>query len=137
MILIATFDRMKHHTISAFVIVGALLLAGPVLAAEKQVDFALHVQPILAAKCIKCHGSGKASGGIAFNTRDRALAAAESGQPAIVPSRPQESELLKRVSSPDDSVRMPPEGKPLSAAEIEVLRSWIAEGAQWSKHWSF
>ncbi len=137
MILIATFDRMKHHTISAFVIVGALLLAGPVLAAEKQVDFALHVQPILAAKCIKCHGSGKASGGIAFNTRDRALAAAESGSPAIVPGEPKESELLKRVSSTDDSVRMPPEGKPLSAAEIDVLRSWIAEGAEWSKHWSF
>ena len=67
---------MKHHTISAFVIVGAWLLAGSVFAAERPVDFALHVQPILAAKCIKCHGTSKASGGIAFNTRDRALAAA-------------------------------------------------------------
>ncbi|MGI8982567.1 MAG: DUF1553 domain-containing protein [Pirellulaceae bacterium] len=128
---------MKHHSISTFVIACALLLAGPVLAADKQVDFALHVQPILAAKCIKCHGSGKASGGIAFNTRDRALAAAESGAPAIVPGKPKESELLQRVSSIDDSVRMPPEGKSLSAAEIDVLRRWIAEGAEWSKHWSF
>ena len=66
-----------------------------------------------------------------------ALAAAESGEPAIVPGKPKESELLKRVSSTDDSVRMPPEGKPLSAAEIEVLSNWIAGGAEWSKHWSF
>src|SRR5687768_3200824 len=130
MILIAASDRMKHHSISTLVIVCVLLLASTVLAADKEVDFALHVQPILAAKCIKCHGSGKASGGIAFNTRDRALAAAESGEPAIVPGKPMESELLKRVSSTDDSVRMPPEGKPLSAAEIDVLGRWIAEGAE-------
>lgn len=128
---------MKHHSIAALLTACALLLAGPVLAADKRVDFALHVQPILAAKCGKCHGSGKASGGIAFNTRERALVAAESGAPAIVPGKPMESELLKRVSSTDDSVRMPPEGKPLSAAEVEVLRIWIAEGAEWTKHWSF
>ena len=127
---------MKHPTFSVSALVGALLLACSVPAADKQVDFALQVQPILAAKCGKCHGSGKASGGIAFNTRDRALAAAESGEVAIVPGKPKESELLKRVSSTDDTVRMPPEGKPLSAAEIDVLRRWIAEGAEWSKHWS-
>ena len=133
----ATSARMKLPIISPLAVATALLLAGSVVAAEKKVDFALHVQPILAAKCIKCHGSGKASGGIAFNTRERALAAAESGEPAIVPGKPKESELLKRVSSSDESVRMPPEGKSLSAAEIEVLRSWIAGGAEWSKHWSF
>ena len=129
-------DRMNNSILSTFAVATAWL-AGSAIAAEKQVDFALHVQPILAAKCLKCHGPGKASGGIAFNTCDRALAAAESGEPAIVPGKPKESELMKRVSSTDDSVRMPPEGKPLTAAEIEVLRSWIAGGAEWSKHWSF
>lgn len=108
-----------------------------VSAAEKKVDFSLQVQPLLAAKCMKCHGPGKATAGLAFDTHDRAFAATESGEPAIVPGKPDDSELLKRITSPDESTRMPPEGKPLTAAESEILRKWIAQGAEWTKHWSY
>ncbi len=128
---------MKHFVFSWLALLSTLLSADSMFAAEKPVDFALQVQPLLAARCAKCHGRGKASGGIAFDTSERALAAAESGEHAIVPGKPADSELLKRVTSKDESVRMPPEGKPLSAAEVELLRAWIAEGAQWTKPWSF
>jgi hypothetical protein len=114
-----------------------LFVAGGMSAAERKVDFALEVQPLLAARCAKCHGRGKASGGIAFDTRERAIVAAESGEHAIVAGKPDESELLKRVASKDESVRMPPEGKPLTGAEIELLRGWISQGAEWTKPWSF
>lgn len=72
----------------------------------------------------------------------------ESGVKAIVPGHSGDSELLKRVSSSDDSVRMPPEGEPLTADEIARLKRWIDAGAVWpeslagvdpatSQHWAF
>jgi hypothetical protein len=121
------------------VLLAALLLlpACGAFAAEKPIDFARQVQPILAARCLKCHGPGDAKGGIAFNQRELALAEADSGEPAIIPGDAAASELIARVSAEDESVRMPPEGKPLTAAEIEILRKWIDQGAEWSKHWAY
>ncbi|MFN0020513.1 MAG: DUF1553 domain-containing protein [Pirellulaceae bacterium] len=131
---------MWHRTFSLIAILGLIQGVAETFAAEKperKVDFALQVQPLLAARCAKCHGRGKASGGIAFDTPEHAFAAAESGEYAIVAGKPEKSELLKRVASHEESARMPPEGKPLSAAEIELLRNWIAQGAEWTKPWSF
>lgn len=104
---------------------------------EKPLDFARHVQPILAAKCMKCHGPGEGKSGLAFDTRDRALAIAESGAAAIIPGKPDESEVIHRISTNDESTRMPPEGKPLTESEVNILKRWIAEGANWSKHWAY
>jgi hypothetical protein len=106
-------------------------------AAEKPVDFSRSVQPILAAKCMKCHGPGKNSGGLAFDSPEHALAVAESGERAIVAGESAKSELIRRITSDDESTRMPPEGKPLTAAEVETIRKWIDQGAVWSKHWAF
>lgn len=114
-----------------------LLAVSAGTAAEKPIDFALRVQPILASKCMKCHGPSKSSGGIAFDSREHAFAAGESGETAIVPGRSGDSELIKRVTADDESIRMPPEGKPLSAEEAELIRKWIDQGAEWSKHWAY
>ena len=54
-----------------------------------------------------------------------------------MPGSPEASEVLRRVSATDESERMPPEGKPLTAGEIERVRRWIADGAPWQEHWSF
>jgi mono/diheme cytochrome c family protein len=123
--------------IRRFLVFVPLLFASLASAAEKPVDFARHVQPILAAKCVKCHGPGEASGGIAFDKQEHALAEADSGEKAIVPGKAAESELIKRVTSDDESVRMPPEGKPLTPAEIAIITKWIDQGAEWSKHWAY
>src|SRR5690606_12842584 len=62
-----------------------------------------------------------------------------SGVVAIVPGKPDESELLARITAEDESLRMPPAefGKPLSAAEIATLRKWIEQGAEYAVHWAY
>lgn len=116
-----------------------LLFAAPltVLSAEKPIDFSRDVQPILAARCMKCHGPGEKEGGLGFDSPEHAFAETESGHKAIIPGKPDESELIARITAEDDSIRMPPEGKPLKAEEIALIKRWIAEGAEWSKHWAY
>src|SRR5207237_6520842 len=65
---------------------------------------------------------------------------AKGGVVAIVPNKPEASELIKRVSSTDEDEMMPPpkaSAKPLTAAQVEVLRRWIANGAQYKQHWAY
>jgi hypothetical protein len=95
------------------------------------------VKPLLARRCFACHGPDVESGGLRLHTHEAALAELESGGRAIVPGDPEESLLLARVASADESERMPPEGKPLTGEEIEALRAWIARGAEWEPHWAF
>ncbi|MGE0606988.1 MAG: PSD1 and planctomycete cytochrome C domain-containing protein, partial [Pirellulales bacterium] len=61
----------------------------------------------------------------------------DSGAVAIVPGKPDKSELLHRISSTEEGIRMPPEGKPLSAEEVANFRRWIEAGAKWEDHWAF
>lgn len=105
--------------------------------AEKKVDFLRDIQPIFAKRCFSCHGPDKAEGGLRLNRREAALAELESGEHAVVPGQPDKSAMLARVSSDDESVRMPPEGSPLTAAQVELIRRWIAQDAPWELHWAF
>ena len=101
------------------------------------VEFARDIQPLLANKCLNCHGPDDAEGGLQLHLREKALDELDSGEHAIVPGKPDESELLHRVASDDPDLRMPPEGDALTAAEIETLRKWIAGGAKWEVHWAY
>jgi Protein of unknown function (DUF1553)/Protein of unknown function (DUF1549)/Planctomycete cytochrome C len=84
---------------------------------------------ILKANCLKCHGPTKQKAGLRFDTREGALAKADSGSRAIIPGRAEESELIRRVSAKDVTVRMPPGEAALTAAQIDTLRKWIDAGA--------
>ena len=101
------------------------------------VDYAAQVQPILAKRCYACHGPDQQEGGIRFDQFETLASPADSGQTPIIPSKPADSELLRRVQSQDPSNQMPPEGQRLSAKDVELLRAWIDEGAKFSKHWAF
>ena len=117
----------------------ALLLAASGRApqdAGTAVDFTRDVRPILAGRCITCHGGVKRKSGLSFMFREGALAPAESGKRAIVPGKPDASELLRRVTIDGDD-RMPPKGDGLSKDEIATLRRWIEQGAPWEPHWAF
>jgi len=105
--------------------------------AAEPVSFRRDVQPLLAQRCFRCHGPDKAEGGLRLSDRGAALAELESGNRAIAPGMPGESALLERISAADPDVRMPPEGKPLTADQIALVRRWIEEGAPWQKHWAF
>ena len=104
-------------------------------------DFNRDVRPIFAKHCLKCHGPDEQGrqGELRFDLRDAALAPAESGARAIVPGRPDESELLRRATSTDEDTVMPPAHTKdrLSATEIETLRDWIIAGAKYANHWAF
>jgi hypothetical protein len=83
------------------------------------------VRPILAAKCLACHGPDKKKGGLDLSRRATALEGGDSG-PALVPGKPAVSLLYQKASAG----KMPP-GKPLSAAEVGTLKRWIADGARY------
>ena len=109
-------------------ILSSLLLTGTLQAEEPAVDYDRHIKPLFAARCIACHGVLKQEAGLRLDTGELARKGAESG-PVIVSSDAAHSVLLKRVTATDESQRMPPEGEPLTAAQIEQLKTWIRSGA--------
>ena len=125
-----------------FTLVLVAITCGSVegLCAEKMnqpIDFATQVKPLLARRCFACHGPETGEAGLHLDRPEAAFAELDSGMHAIVPGDVENSELLTRISSDDEFVRMPPEGKPLTEVEIETLKQWIEQGAEWKKHWAF
>lgn len=104
---------------------------------NKKIDFNTEIRPILNQKCITCHGGVKRQGDFSLLFREDALLPNESGLPAIVPGKPEESELIHRITHHDPEERMPPESDPLSKEEVDVLTQWIEEGAEWEDHWAY
>lgn len=98
------------------------------------------VLPILADKCFHCHGpdSARRKGNLRLDREDDVLRKRD-GHAAIVPSKPGDSELIRRINSKDADEKMPPKGsgRELTPTQIDTLNRWIAEGAQWEKHWAF
>jgi len=116
------------------------IAAMPALAAA-QVDFNRDVRPILSDACFACHGpdEAKTKGKLRLDSREHALKPAKSGALAIVPGKPDESELIKRILTSDEEDVMPPPKahKTLTIAQKETLRAWIAQGAAYQGHWAF
>src|SRR3954462_12085177 len=109
--------------------------------AEQTVDFNRDVRPILSNKCFACHGpdDGKRQAGLRLDDAKIAPGERDSGAIAIVPSKPEASELIRRVMSTDEDERMPPVkfGKPLVKDEVATFRKWIEQGAHYATHWSY
>jgi hypothetical protein len=117
-----------------------LALSASALAAPAKVDFDREIRGLLADNCTQCHGpdEAKRKGDRRIDTREGALAES-NGVRAIVPGHPEQSDLIARVLSKDPEDIMPPpksKKKPLSAAQVELLKRWIAEGAEYRGHWS-
>jgi hypothetical protein len=110
-------------------------------ASAADVDFNRDVRPILAENCFLCHGpdDGTRKAKLRLDGREHALKGGKSGSPALVPSKPQESVLVARVTSDDPEKRMPPpeSKKSLTPAQVETLRRWVEAGAPYSGHWAF
>jgi len=99
------------------------------------------IRPILSDKCFHCHGPDpkKRDSGLRLDVREEAIAERD-GVRAIVPGKPDESDLLLRVTSHDKDEQMPPPKSKLGTLtkeEAATLRQWIAEGAPYEKHWAF
>ncbi len=104
------------------------------------VEFGKDVRPILAKHCFTCHGPDEdaRAAGLRLDTAESAREDL-GGYQAIVPGDADASELIERVTSDDEFLRMPPaeDHPPLSDAEIETLRVWIDSGAKYETHWAF
>ena len=109
------------------------------IAAEKPVDFNRDIRPILSDTCFTCHGPDDQHrmANLRLDTEE-GLFADRGPYQIIAPSDPAKSRLFARISA-DKNTRMPPAstGAVLNAAQIELVRKWIEQGAKWERHWSF
>ena len=121
-------------------VLAALGMSTAVGAGDDRVDYNRDVRPILSNKCVFCHGPDEAEQKANLRIDVEASAKADrGGYAAIVPGDPVSSELIYRVESEDELEVMPPasSNKTLSDAEKATLRRWIAQGADYKKHWSY
>jgi cytochrome c553 len=102
--------------------VAAKIAAAPT-GKEGTVSYAKDVRPILEAKCFSCHQGAKAKAGLAL----------DKASPAVVPGKPDASDLIARATATDAAEVMPPKGERLTAGEVKLLKQWIAEGALYTE----
>ena len=119
----------------ATVWLGALLTAGQggaagLSASAGKVSFTAEVAPIVQRRCVACHGPEKAKGRFRLDTFAALLKPGSSDKATVIAGRPESSHLYQVLveKNPDD--RMPQDAEPLPAAEIAVIRAWIAGGAK-------
>ncbi|MSU47759.1 MAG: DUF1553 domain-containing protein [Opitutus sp.] len=117
--------------------VGCSISAG----AAEPLTYNRDIRPILSENCFACHGpdQAKRKSGLRLDVREVATQPAKSGGIAIVPGKADASEAVLRIFSADTEEQMPPpdSGHKLTAAQKELLRRWIAEGAAYQRHWAF
>ncbi|WP_341715310.1 c-type cytochrome domain-containing protein, partial [Limnobacter sp.] len=117
---------MNKSTLLFGTAAGIALIASNASAAEK-IDFKKDIAPILEKRCIECHGAEKKKGGLRLHTKDDAI---QDG--VVTPGKPDESEFYTRVIlAKDHDDIMPPKGDPLTKAEQDKFKAWIAGGAVW------
>jgi len=120
------------------------LLAGLVsslnVVAEEKIDFNRDIRPLISNSCIACHGPDdkERKADLRLDTLDGATMDL-GGYAAVVPGKPDESEMLLRILSEDDEEVMPPpkKGKRFTPAQADLIRRWIAQGGKYEKHWSY
>ena len=104
----------------------------PCIAQEQadQVSYYTQIRPIFQAECHGCHQPAKARGGYVMTGFESLLQGGKSGYKAIIPRNPDESLLVELITPVDGEAEMPQKADPLSAAEIAIIRDWIAQGAE-------
>ena len=108
-----------------------------------QVDFNVHIRPILSDRCFKCHGpdAKQRQANLRLDIPDSAFGALKEspGLFAIVPGKPEESQVYHRIISADTAERMPPPSSNLVLTEYEIrlIEKWIKQGAAYKPHWAF
>ena len=92
--------------------------------------FERDLAPLLAERCLKCHGEERQRAGLRLDSAAAVLRGADNGEvPVVAPFDPEGSRLLEVLLTADEDERMPPKGPRLTAEEVEHFRAWIAAGA--------
>jgi mono/diheme cytochrome c family protein len=126
--------------VAILLVASAIAVRGPItLADETRVEFNRQIRPLLSDRCFRCHGpdARQRKADLRLDTVDGATAKRD-GTPAIVPRDSAASELIRRVATDDETERMPPPGagKALSPDEVQLLRRWVEQGAEYQPVWS-
>jgi hypothetical protein len=140
----------RRHLLPLILVPLALAVAGPAgrvhgqppgskgTGKETAIDYGRDILPILANNCFSCHGPADQKAGLRLDQRDQAIKPTRSKLTPIQPGKAAESELLHRIFAADEAERMPPlkTKKTLTAAEKELLKKWIDQGAPYKMHWA-
>ena len=138
----------REHRLSrcwpAALMVAGVLSSLAVQACGEEPSFTRDIKGILSNRCVRCHGpdpEGRAGGGAEGLRLDTFAGATADlgGHAAIVPGKPDESELIARITSTDPDIVMPPPeaGERLPEKQVDLLRRWIVAGATYEPHWSY
>jgi hypothetical protein len=137
-------SRRKALTLLLAAVFSVLIpFRGRAQTAVDKVDFNFQIRPILADRCFKCHGpdekTRKAKLRLDLPESAYAIRDPQKSTRAIVPSHPEQSELVRRITTSADDDRMPPAASNLTLndSEKELLKRWIAQGAEYKPHWAF
>ena len=137
---IAVLPHLPKCMIVGWLSICLLSLSLPLTIAD-EISFQRDIRPILSDHCLKCHGPDAAAreAGLRLDVEDSTLQGGDSGVAAVTPGKPDQSELIRRILSQDESEIMPPpEMKhPLNATQIDLLSRWIDAGGHFDEHWSF
>ncbi len=127
--------------VSGLAILVALSLCALAEVPRAAISYSRDVRPILSENCFKCHGADDKArkGKLRLDDPETAFKAGKSGAIPIVPGKPDQSELLKRIATSDEDEVMPPPStkKTLTAAQKQILSDWIKAGAKYEAHWAF
>ena len=142
-----TFAMLRHqHALAYWVLTFATYLttlsglSNQLRAIDESIQFNRDIRPILATHCLTCHGPDESTreGGLRLDHLSGATQEADSGEFAIVPGKPNQSEMIRRTTlDEEDGERMPPSGKGLNEKERSLLKRWIQSGANFDAHWAF
>ncbi len=123
--------------------IPTLLLTLLIPGAEPAKPNAAEIRTLFVTHCVSCHGPDKQKGGLRLDRRADALRGGDGGA-ALVPGKPGDSPLLKKLMSRDATEQMPPTGPRLTAEQVKAISEWIAVGAVWpdagvaeAEHWAY
>src|SRR5687768_4705967 len=128
---LSTWSRGVAALLFLATITPALAIEGeakPAAPGDK-ISYYTQVRPIFQANCQGCHQPAKAGGGYVMTSFDRLVAGGDSKAAAVVPAQVDESHLIDMITPEGDKAEMPLDKPPLSQAEIDLIRNWVAQGA--------
>ena len=132
-------DGISEFTITITLLISVAVFDCPACVAD-DVEYSRDVRSILADNCFSCHGSDDShrEANLRLDTFEGATELRDD-HAAVIPGKPDASQLIARITSDNPDLKMPPtdSGKSLKSEEVELLRRWIAQGAEYQKHWAF
>jgi hypothetical protein len=116
------------------------VILGAATCSAEPIHFSRQIRPILSENCIACHGpDDKGRKGKLRLDDEQDAKRDRKGDFVILPGKPEQSELIKRIESddPDDVMPPPKQHKTIPPAQVALLKEWIKQGAVWGRHWSY